>query len=142
MKSSGVAKFSFVSVDLRTTPYNNTITLLSGEYQKSSSKGRLFRWKVDEKTGRIQPKPVAAYKVGYSKMQGAVSQHGIYWANTSGKWPKMRNGRIGKKVTSYKFPRGVEDLMYESNTMGIWGLSEHPKSRYVWMVKNWDYSKY
>ncbi|MDP7035151.1 MAG: hypothetical protein QF752_11720 [Planctomycetota bacterium] len=130
-------KFSFVGLDRSQTPH----ALISGEYQKISKSGLIYRWNLNSRTYKLDStQPVKVFKTGVARMQGALSKGNRYWTNTSGPIARMRYLQEGQRTRSYRWRYGPEDLMLERGSDHLWALSEHPWRRQVWCVKTSDYS--
>ncbi len=130
-------KFSFVGLDRSQTPH----ALISGEYQKTSRSGLLYRWNLDSRTHRLsRTLPVGVFEPGVARMQGALSRGREYWSNTSGPLARLRHLELGRRTRTYRWRHGPEDLMLDLPTSDLWACSEHPWRRQVWCVKTSNYS--
>lgn len=128
-------RFSFVALD------RGSSSLVSGEYDAASIRGRLYHWPVADNgdlvrtsTGRVLPS--AAWFLGESHVQGAVC-HGVTWLSSSR--PAGGAGeldRVDENVATvrYGWSDSPEDLAYDPQADAIWSLSEGVDSRYLFSV--------
>lgn len=131
LSSSCPVHFSFAALDRSTTPHS----IVTGEYDFKNV-GRLLRWSLDEKTGRLQAPyyPVEAYYSQQSRVQGAVSWKGKWWVMSAAQ--TLMDGKLyrvaeGQKSQGFGRPPGVEDLYHDPTTGLLWSLTEFPGLRYV-----------
>ncbi|MCK5799526.1 MAG: hypothetical protein KAI47_20185, partial [Deltaproteobacteria bacterium] len=129
-------RFSFVALDRTSTPP----ALVSGEYASSSIAGRLFRWPVDLKTGKMPTGtfyPEKAYYLGKRQVQGAVSHGATTYLSSS--QPPSGHGDLtgttpGKRLFTDAWIDGSEDLVYDVTRGQLWGAGEARGKRYVFAV--------
>ncbi|OMI40431.1 hypothetical protein [Streptomyces sparsogenes] len=128
-------RFSQVAVD-RTTPQPSIVV---SEWRPHSQNGKAVRWYMNPETSSItSEEAVEERRIGIANVQGAVSVNGTYYFSVSD--GTTRRGRL------YRRPRGnardpygylsigPEDLSYDGDRDGIWGLGEHPRKRHVYVV--------
>lgn len=144
--SSCCARFSFVEVDLSTSPPS----LLTGEYSVDTVLGRLHRWPLDPQSGKLQSvaSTVHASEVlfpGVVKMQGAQSWQGQYYLSSSAaKTSKPTSGgslfraAVGGGVKVHQWPHHPEDLHLAPVSGNLWSLTEDAGERAVFAVKYAD----
>jgi len=129
-------RFSFVSLDRSTTPPR----LLSGEYRKDDTGGRLVSWPVasDSDWLAIEADGLAhatrAYVSGQTKMQGAMSWGNAIYISSSSQYNgygRIYRTRVGQKSNITAWVRGAEDLYYERSTNRVWTPAEYPDARDV-----------
>jgi len=142
------ARFSFVAADLSYQPDS----LLTGEYVKDDTTGRLMRWPLDETTGRLKVvdngvQCSQALYGGVKKMQGAVSVQGRYYISSNETesiippvMDTLFDGVPGQTVNTHEYPYGPEDLYYSKWSGLLWTCTEHPevilnKRRFCMSVK-------
>lgn len=129
-------RFSFVSLDRSSSPPS----LLSGEYRKDDTGGRLVRWPVDagsdwlatEQDGLVHA--TRAFVGGQTKMQGAMSWGDAIYISSSSQYNsfgRIYRTRVGQKSNITAWVRGAEDLYYERSTNRIWTAAEYPDARDV-----------
>jgi hypothetical protein len=130
--------FSFVAYDRTSTPPS----LVSGEYDAASIRGRLYRWPLTE-SGALQLTkmdrvlPSAAYFMGESHVQGALVRGDRWWLSSS-----RPAGSAGELVRTKEAASSVrlgwndspEDLAYDPQRDSVWSLSEGLNARYVFDV--------
>lgn len=134
-------RFSFLSVDQTSSPP----ALISGEYSSGNISGRLVRWPLDATTGRLKTSggavtSTAAYFPGIAAMQGGNTVRNRIFAtsnaNTGSYASSLHTGLVGRTVTAYGYPHGIEDLHYSPSSTNMWSLTEFPGSRFVFAVKS------
>ena len=134
--SACAPRFSFVSVDRTTNPPS----LLSGEYDAASIRGRLYRWPLDPATGRLQvvgAGRVIAYEAwlaAHSHVQGALSLGDTVWLSSSkpaGTAGVLYRAKVGAPSRSFGWIDAPEDLAYDPGDRTMWSLSEGLNARYV-----------
>lgn len=135
------ARFSFVSVDLTSTPHS----LITGEYSAGNIKGRLMRWPLDPATGKLKTAggavvSSAAYFPGVKNMQGGAAAGSRLWISTgvdTGVYKaSLRTALVGQAIKAYGYPWGPEDLHYSPGSTNLWSNTEFPGSRFVYSVKS------
>jgi hypothetical protein len=129
-------RFSFVALD------RAGASLISGEYDAASVRGRLYRWPVADNgdlvrtsTGRVVP--LAAWFLGESHVQGATGVGETYWLSSSR--PAGGSGELDRVKENAATVRlgwsdSPEDLAYDPQDDAIWSLSEGVDSRYLFEV--------
>jgi hypothetical protein len=137
--SACAPRFSFVALDRSTTPPS----LLSGEYDAGSIEGRLYRWPLDPRTGRLQV--VGAGRViadeawfsGHSHLQGALAHEGQVWLSSSkpaGSAGILYRAAEGTPSASFGWSDTPEDLSLDPVDPLLWSLSEGLDARYVFAI--------
>ena len=124
------AVFSFVSVDRSTIP----ASLVTGEYRKGEPGGRVLRWALGARDGRIVAgRAWQAFSSPVGSMQGALSLNGrMFIASSRGAKPgTLTVGVPGQKTTSRRWVVGAEALAYSPVAGLIYSLAEHPGQRTV-----------
>ena len=136
-------RFSFVSLDRSTSPPR----LLSGEYRKDDTGGRLIEWPIDEQTGWLSSDADGLVRAtrslvgGQTKMQGALALgEAIYISSSSqyNSFGRIYRTRVGQKSNITAWVRGAEDLYYERSTNRIWTAAEYPGARDVVSIPRQD----
>jgi hypothetical protein len=137
--SACAPRFSFVSLD-RTS---DTPSLVSGEYDATSIRGRLYRWPLDLATGRLGEveggRVIAdrAWISGHSHLQGALARDGRVWLSSSkpaGAAGVLYRAAEGAASQSYGWSDTPEDLSLDPVDGVLWSLSEGLGARYVFAV--------
>jgi hypothetical protein len=129
------ARFSFVSLDRTTTPPS----LLSGEYDAASVNGRLYRWPLapDGRPLLVEGArlvPDAAWYMGHSHVQGALSLDDVFWLSSSkpaGAGGDLYRARVGASSATLGWIDTPEDLFHDPIDDRVWSLSEGTDARYV-----------
>lgn len=129
-------RFSFVALDRATS------SLISGEYDAASIRGRLYRWPVGDdgdlvrtSTGRVVP--LAAWFLGESHIQGATGVGETYWLSSSrpaGGAGELDRVKENASTARLGWSDSPEDLAYDPQDDAIWSLSEGVDSRYLFEV--------
>jgi hypothetical protein len=129
-------RFSFVALD------RGGSSLISGEYDAASIRGRLYRWPLSpsgtlEQTSSGRVVPVAAWFLGESHIQGAIGIGSTYWLSSSR--PAAGAGELDRLSEAAATVRlgwndSPEDLAYDPQGAAIWSLSEGINSRYLFSV--------
>lgn len=127
-------RYSQVAVD-HTTPQPS---LLVNEFFGGGST-RCVRWNMNPSTSSITSEDaVDATSFERANVQGVVSVNGAYYFSVSrGSNPGYlyrcpRGSYVAKKRG--KLSIGPEDLSYDGDRNGLWGLGEHPRRRAVYVV--------
>jgi len=134
-------RYSFLSLDRSARPP----VLVAGEYGRGRASTRLARYELDPETlllstgDRGWSWPVALEDGGVPHMQGAALAGGRYHVTVSrGAWTSgsVYVGRPGE-LTPHLFavPMGPEDLSYWPSTDTLWTLTEHPRRRWVCVMR-------
>lgn len=129
-------RFSYVAVDRTSSPPS----LVSGEYDATSFTGRLYRWPLDEATGRLahtdRGRVIAdgAWFLGQTHVQGAAMRGALAWLSSSapagGAGALYRTG-VGTPSTTLGWIDSPEDLAFDRGSDVLWSLSEAAGARYV-----------
>ncbi|NUS86484.1 MAG: hypothetical protein HOY75_28115 [Streptomyces sp.] len=128
--------YSQVALD-HTTPQPS---LLVSEYHKSSGACRVVRWYMNPGTSSITSEEAVAVRAfNRLKVQGAVSVNGRYYFSVSDGTTNrggLYSSRRGSNTPNWHgyLSIGPEDLSYDDDRDGIWGLGEHPHKRVVYVV--------
>jgi hypothetical protein len=126
-------RYSFVAIDRTTTPP----TLLAGEYRAGKAGGRIVRWRLNAKTGRIaRGRAVGAVRSPASNVQGALSVGGRFYTSSSNgnAHGTLASGKPRGRVSTTTWGIGPEDLTYSRLTNRLYTLTEHPGLRTVFGV--------
>jgi hypothetical protein len=129
-------RFSFVSLD------RGTSSLVSGEYDALSIRGRLHRWPLTasgelERTSTGRVLPVEAWFMGESHIQGGLARQGTFWLSSSrpaGGAGELNRVREGAATTRLAWSESPEDLAFDPQGATIWSLSEGVDQRYLFEV--------
>ena len=138
--------FSSVALDRKTVPD----TLVTTEYNIKSG-GRIVRWPIDQRTGRLRPVaksrrtivPIAGWKSTLRRQQGAafygrngvvsaLCPDGVQSANSSRsclyRASLSSTKRTARLTTTYwtTAPRGTQNIGYWPTTGELWTLNEFP----------------
>ncbi|KAK1182343.1 hypothetical protein B7755_031960 [Streptomyces sp. NBS 14/10] len=127
--------YSQVSVDHTTAQPS----LLVSEFRRSG-KCRVVRWYMNPQTSSITSEEAVGQRTfNRLKVQGAVSVDSRYYfsvsdgPNNRGSLYRSRRGRNTPMRHGY-LSIGPEDLSYDGDRDGIWGLGEYPRKRRVYVV--------
>jgi hypothetical protein len=123
--------FSFVSVD------RTSSSLLTGEYRKGRTGGRLVRWKLDPASGLVVPGPAAAaFSAPVGNVQGALSLNGrLGTSSSAGESPgTLLSGAPGQAAAAHSWSIGAEDLSFAQTSGRVYSLTEVPGARTVFAV--------
>jgi hypothetical protein len=126
----GDLRFSFLSVDVTTTPHE----LVVGEYGSASQTRRVAVFPIDPAT--LLPGLVGSISDhGVVRAQGMVRIDGELHATAShGPWRPgtVWSGEPGAyRRRRWAAPMGPEDLAHDPRTDLIWTVTEHPRRRWV-----------
>jgi hypothetical protein len=122
--------FSYVSVD-------RTSSLVTGEYRKGRTGGRIVRWRLDPASGLVVPGPAAAaFAAAIGNVQGALSLNGhLATSSSAGKSPgTLMAGMPGQAAAGHPWSIGAEDLSFAQTSGRVYSLTEVPGARTVFGV--------
>ncbi len=129
-------RFSFVSLD------RGASSLISGEYDAASIRGRLHRWPLAangelERTSTGRVVPTAAWIMGESHVQGGLAHQGTYWLSSSrpaGGAGELDRVREGAATVRLPWSDSPEDLAFDPQGATVWSVSEGLNERYLFEV--------
>lgn len=131
LSGSCPVSFSFAALDRSTSPHS----IVTGEYD-FHEEGRVVRWHLDEKTGRLAAPYYAreAFYAQQTRIQGAISWKGKWWVQSAAQ--TLMDGKLYRvaentKSTGFARPPGIEALYHDPSTGLLWSLTEFPGLRYV-----------
>ncbi|HWK28156.1 MAG TPA: hypothetical protein VNS09_16440 [Solirubrobacter sp.] len=126
--------FSYVSVDRTAGP-----ALVTGEYRKGKTGGRIVRWPLDAATGLLRGGGAeAAWSSPATNVQGALTVNGRIGTSSSagaGNPGVFTTGAPGAAVGRHTWAAGPEDLTYAATSGRVYSVTEHPNARIVFGVK-------
>jgi hypothetical protein len=123
--------FSYVSVD------RTSSSLVTGEYRKGRTGGRIVRWRLDPASGLVVPGPAAAaFAAAIGNVQGALSLNGhLATSSSAGKSPgTLMAGMPGQAAAGHPWSIGAEDLSFAQTSGRVYSLTEVPGARTVFGV--------
>jgi hypothetical protein len=126
--------FSFVSVD-RSDP--NAHALVTGEYRKGATGGRIVRWPLAATGLPVGGQASAAFSSPATNVQGALMVGGRIGTSSSagaGKPGAVTSGAPGQNAAGHPWGAGPEDLSFAGTSGRVYSLTEHPGARVVFGV--------
>ena len=128
---SCAVRFSFAGLD------RGASTLVSGEYHRSDTLGRVVSWPIELEGGWLEEeagvvRAIEAVAGAQTKMQGGLTVDGNHYISSSsqaGNFGRLYRTRPGRESSISAWVYGAEDLYYERDTNRIWTCAEHPGTR-------------
>ncbi len=112
--------------------------LLSQEYDGENPGGRIIRWEIDPKTGRLAAEDGVvqaddAWSVPMTRVAGVVKLEDGFRIATMGTPANLfeaREGAYPEQVDS--LAKGIQQFSWDWTRNKVWTLAEHPGNRVVW----------
>ncbi|MFL5350049.1 MAG: hypothetical protein ACJ8AT_35175 [Hyalangium sp.] len=132
----GAPVFSGLSVDRK---HN---ALVSQEYRKDKTGGKIIRWPLDLETGKLKTdasgsvRATEAFSVPLARVAGVVARGDGFDIATMGSPGHLYHATPGHAVKAQDtLAKGIQQFSWDAQRKQTWTLDEHPHHRAVWHFK-------